>query len=416
MMNRFAFLTLWTVCVCMFTHAQESTSGISVPVTISGEVRQTHESADPTSTGAGFRVVLSPSLRLGPHWFFYAALDTHSSSYLPYETGVDDNRPVDVQLTQAFVGYVRSSSRGSVLIKAGQISSAFGLFPVDYDDAKMPLINTPLAYTANLPLRADQLPCGVPDVVWQAYGDDVAYHCGGSTSERYGLTPVTLYGLPALETQVSMFRFDARLQITNSSPANPHGLFSDSQSLQWTAGAGYTAGHALHLGVSGFRGPYLNNVLTPFLAQSTTVHDFPASGIGVDANWSLAHWSAQGEWMYFQFALPGFIQSPSESAAYAEVKRILTPRVFAAARINYLDFGPIKDQSGASAEYSTAPQQLYEATIGYRLNREQLLKAGACWNHENAWSSLGSLWPQTHGYAFELQLITTLTAVSKAFR
>lgn len=416
MRNRLLLLTISTWWICLSAAAQETSSGLSVPITISGELRQTKETGETASVSPGFRAILSPSLRLGPHWFLYAALDAHSSSYFPYETGVEDDRILDVKLMQAFVGYMRSSSRGSLLIKAGQISSAFGRFPIDYDDSKIPLINPPLAYTANLPLRADQLACGVEDIIWQSYDSGVAYHCGGSGVERYGLTPVTLYGLPSIEVQLSVSRFDARLQITNSSPANPHGLFSESQHAQWTAGGGYTFPGGLHVGVSGFRGPYLDNNLTPLLSTKINIQSYRANGVAVDANWSRGHWSAQGEWMRFHFALPAFTQSPSETAAYAELKRILTPRVFVAARVNFEDFGRLKDRSGVTATRSAATQQLYEGTLGYRLNREQLIKAGAAWRHGNSWTSTGGFWPETESYSLEVQLVTTFTAFSKAFR
>jgi hypothetical protein len=317
---------------------------------------------------------------------------------------------------QAFVGYTKNWSKGSILIKAGQISSAFGLFPTDYDDSKMPLINPPLAYTANLPIRADQLPCGVEDIIWQTYDSGIAYHCGGSAAQRYGLTPVTLYGLPSIEIQMSASDFDARLQITSSSPVNPHGLFSGSQRAQWTIGGGYTFAHALHIGASGFRGPYLDNNIVPLLPINTTLTSFRSSGIGIDANWSRADWTSRGEWMHFRLGVPGFIQSPSESAGYFELKRIVSPHLFAAGRFNFVTFGPIKDESGVMATHSAGPQQLYEAVMGVRLSRLQLLKFGAGWQHESAWSSTGGFWPKTDTYALELQIVTSFTAVSRPFR
>jgi len=416
MRRRISLLALCTLSISAVAIGQEMSPGISIPVTISGDVRQSQETNQAASFTPGFRAVLSPSLRFGSRWFAYAALDVHSSSYFPYELGAEDDRTVGVELMQAFIGYVRSSSRSSILIKAGQISSAFGLSPMDYDDFKMPLINPPLAYTAKLPIRADQVPCGVEDIIWQTYDSGVAYHCGGSAAESYGLTPVTLYGLPSVEVQVSLSHFDGRLQITNSSPANPHGLFSGSQRAQWTAGGGYTFAHAFHIGASGFRGPYLDSNLIPSLPRNTRLASFPASGFGIDANWSRDAWSARGEWLHLRFNTPRFIESPSQSAAYFELKRIVSPRIYAAGRLNFEDFGPIEDQSGLTATHSAGPEELYELAIGFRLNRQQLLKVGAGWQHGNAWSSTGAYWPKTESHTFELQLVTSFTAVSKAFQ
>jgi hypothetical protein len=394
---------------------QEANSGFSVPVTITGEARASNGTDGLNTKDWGFRAVAAPAFRFGSHWFAYAALDAHSSAYFPYEFGVDNDRLVRTELMQAFAGYTTQISRASILLKAGQMNTAFGLYPVEYDDAKTPLIDPPLAYATNLPVRPDQLPCGVNDILRQDYDADLTYHCGGAQSERYGLTAATLYGLPAFEAEISLARFDGRVQITNSSPVNPHGLFSDSQYLQWSAGGGYAFRGGLHIGVSGFRGAYLDNNVRPWLPAGKLPRDYLATGIGIDARWSRGVWSAEGEWLHSSFELPGFVRGPSETAAYAELKRIISPRLFAAARVNSNFSGSMQDVSGVTATHAISPQQMYELTIGYRLNRQQLLKVGGTWSHYNAWRS-GWYWPPEDRYAFELQLVNSFTPLSKAFR
>jgi hypothetical protein len=104
-----------------------------------------------------------------------------------------------------------------VVVKAGKLSSAFGAFPLHYDDADNPLLDQPLPYAAYLKLRADQLPCGVADLLGQQYASSVNYACGGSSGDSEGLVPVTLYGLPGVELDLSTHKIDARIQLTNSS-------------------------------------------------------------------------------------------------------------------------------------------------------------------------------------------------------
>ena len=65
-----------------------------------------------------------------------------------------------------------------------------------------------------------------------------------------------------------------RVQVTNSSPANPQSLRSRSQSAQVTAGAGYSLHGGLHIGVSGFRGPYLDHVVAAFLPTGKSLTGF----------------------------------------------------------------------------------------------------------------------------------------------
>lgn len=395
-------------------HGQEATSGISLPLTFSGGAGYANGPQNTGVSGA-FRAVVSPSLTLGPHWFAYAALETRSSSYLGYTGPTEDEQSINFTPMQAYVGYRADIKGASLIFKAGQLSSAFGLGPLEYDDATMPLIGPPPVYQTNLPLRSDQLPCGVNDLLWQSYGSDIGLHCGGSTTEGYGVVPVTLSGLPGMESEISWKRVDARLEITNSSPANPQSLLSRSQFVQWTAGGGYTFRGGLHIGVSGFRGPYLDRILAPLLPAGKTVNDFPASGFGTDAQWSGGSWSVQGEWQYFRFSLPGFTVSPSAHAAYLQVKKIVSPRIFLAARTTTQSTGRVADTSGTAATRFRAPELIQEVGMGYRLNRRQLIKVGLDWANIRSWSANNEFWPGMHGYGMQVQLVTSLNGFSKAF-
>ncbi len=402
--------------VSMFpAYGQEATYGISLPITISGGAGYTHGPENSEVNGA-FRAVVSPALSLGSHWFAYAALETRSSSYLGYTAPTDDDHAVIFTPMQAYIGYRTELKGASFLLKAGQLGSAFGLGPLEYNDTTMPLIGPPPVYEMNLPLRSDQLPCGVKDLLWQSYGSDITLHCGGSVAEGYGLTPVTLYGLPGFEAELSWKRIDARVEITNSSPANPQSLLSRSQFLQWTAGGGYSFPGGLHIGVSGFRGPYLDRVLAPLLPAGKSINDFPASGFGTDAQWSGGSWSLEGEWQYFRFSLPGFVVSPSAHAGYLQVKKIISPRIFIAARTSAQDTGRVASPSGTSANRIIGPEQIQEVGMGYRLNRKQLLKLGLDWTNIQSWSADREFWPGMHAYGVQLQLVTSLEGLSKTFR
>lgn len=395
---------------------ETATYGISLPITLSGGAGYTHGPEDNDVTGA-FRAVVSPTVSLGPHWFAYASLETRSSSYLGYTSPTGDDAPsVVFTPMQAYLGYRRDIKGAAFMFKAGRLSSAFGLGPLEYDDATMPLIGPPPIYEQYLPLRSDQLACGVKDLLWQSYDSDVKLHCGGSSEESYGVVPVTLYGLPGIESEVSWNRMDARLEITNSSPANPQSLLSDNQFLQWTAGGGYTFRSGLHVGVSGFRGPYLDHIVAPLLPGGKSIGDFDASGLGADVQWSGGSWSIEGEWQLFRFSLPRFEDSPSSHAAYIQIKKIISPRIFIAARTTMQDTGSVADLAGHVAPRIRAPEEIQEIGLGYRLNRHQLLKAGFDWSNMRSWSANREFWPGMHAYGMQLQLVTSLTAFSKAFR
>ena len=116
------------------------------------------------------------------------------------------------------------------------------------------------------------------------------------------------------------------------------------------------------------------------------------------------------------FGLPGFRISPNENGAYTQAKWILLPRLYLAMRATAQHFGRIQDSLGISADQFAGPQQVYELSAGYRLNRSELLKIGGGWTDRNSWRVNGWFWPRSDGYALEAQLVTSFTAVSRAFR
>jgi hypothetical protein len=402
------FLAGW-----MIANAQEATSSFEIPVTLTGGSMFTRrlQSGDPMQApySFGFRAVISPTLRLGPHWFFYSALQINSTPYFYYDAYAADEKGVDFHALQAFVGYSTTVKKASLLIKAGQLSSAFGSFPLQYDDAKNPLIDQPLSYSSRIPLRPDQLPCGVNDLLSQEYNSDISHQCGGPDKERYGLLPATVYGLIGLEAELSAGRMDARLQITSSSPANPQGLTSHSQSAQWSAGGGYTIRTGLRIGVSAFRGPYLDRALEPLFPSGKTVRDFSATAIGGDVQWSRGRWALNGELQRFQFDSPNFQVAPAVNVAYADVKTILSTRTFVAVRAGLDAFSKVRDVSGVSASHWADSHQVYEIAIGFRPNRHQLIKAGYEWVHGGEVSG-------THDNVVGIQLVTTFTALPLVLR
>jgi hypothetical protein len=392
-------------------HAQDGTFGISVPATVSGgtmytERPQFQEPGASKATG-GFRAVLYPTLQLGSHWFAYAAVQARYTPYFYYDA-YDPEHEWYLETLQAFLGYAVRTEKTSVVLKAGRLSSAFGSFPLRYDDAENPLLDQPLSYIQTLTLRHDQLPCGVPDLLWQYYGS-VEHECGGVPGADRGLTPVTLYGLPGIQAEFSGHRVDARVQITSGSPANPLSLSHAPDYVQWSAGGGYTIRQGFRVGVSGFRGPYLDPSVASLLPARTTVRDFPASGIGAEAQWALGHWSATGEWQRFQFDSPNFTRSPSVTSTYAEVKRMLTPRFYVAGRAAWLRPGGATDTTGVATDQFGSSMASYELGAGYWLNRHQLLKTSYEWlNIEHLTG--------TRANVVGFQLVTTFHALDRAFR
>jgi len=314
-LHRYLAGALLSALISLPAAAQDAEAGIAVPITLTGGALYSHRmQGDNPAAGpvdGAFHLSVSPTLRLSEHWFAYASIQLRSTPFYYYDAFEADH-DVDIDAIQAFLGYTTTYKSATILVKAGQLATAFGSFPLHYDDADNPLLDQPLSYATYVNVSPDQL-CSAP--AQSSSGWSTGYSCGGS----YGLTPVTLYGLPGVEVDVSDHKVDGRFQVTNSSPANPHELLSGNQYAQWTAGGGYTIIQGFRIGGSVFRGPYLDRGVISWLSAGQTARDFPATGAGLDAQWARGRWSTSGEWQWFRFDYPGFRIAPSTSIAYAEV-------------------------------------------------------------------------------------------------
>ena len=410
---RILFLTIAFICAPLVVRAQDGKLGIAMPVTISFEGLTTNRGQIfiPTSSNraASFRAVLYPKLKLGSHWYVSTAVQISREPYFYYYSYYP-TRETETEVLLGFVGYAWSGERKAASIKVGRLPSAFGSYPLRYDDASNSLIDSPLSYGYFVGLRPDQLPCGNKDLLKQLSYGWVNFSCGGSKDPfQYGMVPVTIYGIPAAEFDYSFHSLDTRFQITHSSPSNPQGLFSGSRSMQWTAGLGYTALPGLRIGASAFRGPFLNKSLSSLLPAGTSVRDFPATGVGFDVQWALGRLSATAEWHRIEYQYPGFQVPPAISTGYLELKANLTPRFYTAIRTAVLDYNHIEDSVSRSATSFQPNQKAYELAVGFHINHFQTAKLsyeltrtrGVTGNRENV---LG------------LQVVTSINGLSKAFK
>jgi hypothetical protein len=353
---------------------------------------------------------LYPTLKLGQHWFGYAAVQVRETPYFFYDA-FEPEHETYAHALQGYLGY-KTSVRGAALtIKGGQMLSAFGAFPLRYDDNENPLLDQPLAFSTHVRIRPDQLPCSTVDLKSGSnFAVPINYKCGGAVGgEHEGVEPGSLYGLLGIQADFSFSNFDSRVQITSSSPANRLDITKDSHHAQWAAGAGYTLRHQLRLGVSGYTGPYLQKPVEALLPAGKTVRDFPASAIGLDAQWARGRWSLAGEWQHFVFRQPNFTRHPTVRAYYVEAKTILTPRIHTAFRIAWLDYGAVRDKAGTVADPIFSGRRTYELGGGYRLSRLHLIKASYEWVRR---ARAGALPDDVFG----VQWVTTIPPLSKVFR
>jgi hypothetical protein len=343
------------------TVAQEARSGVSLGATVTGQFAASSiftkvAIAEPVAA-AGFRTVLYPTIKFSDHWTITGAWQAYSRPYF-FDSFTNTDRGTSGNLLQASINYARVSPKGSLVVRAGELSTAFGSFLLRYDDAENPLANLP-----------------------QAYG--------------YYYAPVSILPVAGAQIEATRGKLDGRVQFANSSPANPRSIFAHDQYGNWAGGAGITVRQGLRFGVSAYRGPYLSRNYAFFFPGEANPSALPAHSLGADAEFAHGHWNIQGEFQ--RFVMPySVIPTFRQDAAYSEVRRVLSPRWFVAVRTGY-----------SSASFG-GNNERYEFSAGFRPNRFELLKADYELDHHS------SVTPATDN-TFFLQFVTTLT-MSRAVR
>lgn len=308
-------------------HAQEASSGLDLRETVSGlAVGSNSLSAAPrsgSSFAAGFRSITYPTWKMNANWSITGTYQfaTRPYFYADFETKGYGARGY---LLQSTLNYSRVSDRGSLLVRAGVLSTAFGSFLLRYDDAANPLVDMPPQY-------------------------------------GYYYAPISTAGLPGAQVDVTRGKIDGRLQFANSSPANPRSLFAHDQYGNWAGGAGYTIHQGFRVGVDAYRGPYLSRDYDYYFPGEANPSALPATGLGVDAQWSRGHTSLQFEEDRFLMpyqAIPDF----KETAGYLEMRQVLSPRW-------YLAFRPAYTNASAGGK-----MRVLESAVAYRPSRFQIVK------------------------------------------
>jgi hypothetical protein len=352
-----AFLVILSACLLQSPHkmfAQEASSGLDLRTTLTGQAMASTELTDAPRSGSpltgGFRGVGYPAWKMSDHWAATAALQLVTRPYY-YEAFETQGYGAKGYVLQASLNYARVSSKGSLEFRIGQLSSAFGSYLLRYDDADNALIDLPLEY-------------------------------------GYYYAPVSTLGVAGAQLDATRGKWDFRAQFANSSPANPRSLFARDQYGNWAGGLGYTIRQGFRIGVSGYRGPYLDRHYAYFFPGEKPPNTLPARALGIDGAWAHGHSSVQTEVQ--KFVLPyTVIPNFREWASYAEFKQVLTPRWYVAARGCY-----------TSGNLSSEVRSL-EAAAGYRPNRFQLIKFSYEMVHHNTGI------PHDDD-TFGVQLVTTL--------
>lgn len=333
---------------------QEAGSGADLRATVTAQAVGSNELTEAPRSGApmvvGAHVAVYPTIKLNEHWFATGAVQLVTRPY--YYAGLSTaGFGAEGELLQAALNYSRVSQKGALLVRAGEMPTAFGSFLLRYDDAENPLVDIPMEYGYYYPL-------------------------------------VSILGVAGAQIDATRRKWDSRIQFANSSPANPRSLFAHDQYGNWAGGAGYTIRQGFRIGVSGFRGPYLGRKYPYYFPGEVSPSKLPARALGLDANWAHGHTTAFAEVQ--KFVMPyTVIPTFREWAGYGEIRQVLSPRWFVAGRY------------GQESNRLVAETRSIETSAGFRPDRFQLLKIGYEFEHY----STGS---ERQDSTFGFQLITTL--------
>jgi hypothetical protein len=333
MMRRLS-LVLFALCgICALSSrlasAQEASSGLDLRATLTGQIAASDELTEEPRSGAplagGSRSIAYTTWKFDDRFFFSGSVQLVTRPYYLEDLSTP-GYGAKGNILQASLNYSRVSPKGSLLVRAGELTTAFGSFLLRYDDAVNPLIDLPLGY-------------------------------------GYYYSPISMLPVAGAQVDVTRGKWDGRVQFANSSPANPRGPFASGQYGNWAGGAGYTIRHGLHVGASAYHGPYLDQSYRYYFPGEVSPSRLPARALGLDISWARGHTTVQGELQ--KFVMPyTVIPTFRETAGYGEICQVLAPRWFIAARF------------GASTTNATGKLQNLETSAAFRPNRFQLIKIG----------------------------------------
>jgi hypothetical protein len=306
----------------------------------------------------------------------------------PFETNRHVVRPY------ALFVRVRPFLDKPITVQAGRIPPVFGAFANQDYGASQSLISLPLAYHYPTTLRSDSVVRSSAGLArWRGGGWRVRYRTGADTWGQ---------GVPIVSSQ----RWDTGVQVkagdggpievsgavTNGTLSSPR-FEDDNDGKQISGRVALRPVTGLVLGVSGAQGEFLSDKLTATLPAEIADRSYTQRAFGVDVEYSRGYWLVRSETIVSSWRMPAleapFLDEPLRAwATFVEGRYRVTPRVYVAARGEYLGFSKI--QSGVEYDYQRVtwdgPVTRAEVGVGYSIQRNVRLKVA----YQYDWRDAGS--------------------------
>lgn len=316
--------------------------------TDSSSILLTRNSGKPGFLG---RVHLWTAIGLGPHVVAYAA-GTAEMGNARAESGTEWYTDL------VGIRYTRSDA---LVIDAGKMAQPIGTFAARRYSSRNPLIGIPDGYPVQYPLA------------------------------------VQLSGMK--------HRVDYRAAVT-SLPIQHTGYTPEPSAAPRPAiGAGLTPTTGIRIGASATWGPYLNRDLTPSQLGGRSWRSYDERIIAADAQVSRGYLELHGEIARSSYDVPDSTRGSIVVRGltyYGEAKYTVTPRFFAATRLERNDYPYIQPLSATA--WIANPTNMYDGEIGvgFRLTSQTLLKASVRADRWDVPAEMRSI--LGNGTAFGIQL------------
>jgi hypothetical protein len=269
---------------------------------------------------------------------------------------------------------VRPWRERAIDIQAGRIPPVFGAFGRRAYSNDNPLIGYPLAYQYLTSLRADALPASADDLLrMRARGWQTNYPIGAPTLEP-GVPLVTAFQWDTgVEIRAAGHSFEVAGAITSGTLSNPR-IADDNDGKQIAGRLTWQPLVGLILGGSVARGDFVDDAAVE-AAGADGDQPFAQRALGADVEYSRGYGIFRAEFVWTEWNVPR-VQAPlidrplRANAGLVEGRYRVLPRLYIAARADWLDFSKIRGSSfgGEPVEWD-APVQRVEAGGGWYFRR-----------------------------------------------
>lgn len=295
----------------------------------------------------------------------------------PFETNRHIVRPY------ALFVRVRPFLDKPITIQAGRIPPVFGAYVTqEYYGPSQPLISIPLAYHYPTTLRPDAVVRSSAGLArWRGGGWRVRYRTG---SDSWG------QGVP----MINALRWDTGVQakvgdggkievsgaVTNGTLSSPR-FEDDNDGKQLSGRVVLRPATGLVVGVSGARGDFISDYLIAQLPTELADRSYKQNSFGADLEYSRGYWLLRSETIVSSWRMPAleapFLDKPLRAwSTFLEGRYRLTPRLYVAARGEYLGFSKI--QGGIEFDNQRVswdgPVTRAEVGAGYSIQRNVRVK------------------------------------------